>query len=317
MLELRWNPILREWTAVATDRQDRPQMPVEGCPFCPGSGRVPDSYETHLYANDFPTLRPDAGPPAPPTGPPELYRSAPSVGACEVVLYHPDHTALLEGLPLSHIEKVVALWKRRFIELAADRRLQYIYIFENRGEVIGVTMPHPHGQIYAFPFIPPRIERELESARAHQGKTRRCLWCDLLAEERRDGRRIVAENDCFTAGIPYFARWPYEVHLASRRHIQTIAQFNADEERALAEILQRLLLQYDKLFGFPLPLMMVMHQAPVQGDFPEWHFHIEFYPPHRSATKLKYPAGCETGAGMFINDTSPEEKARELRQASS
>ncbi len=319
MLELRWNPVLREWVAVATHRQDRPQMPAGWCPFCPGSGRVPDTYDVHLYPNDFPTFALDAPAHAPAPGPRPpvpgsgLFEPAASVGVCEVVLYHPDHNTLLERLPVEHIGKLVALWKRRFLELARDPRLRYIFIFENRGEVIGVTMPHPHGQIYAFPFLPPRIERELESARAHRAETGRCLWCDLLEAERRDGRRLVAENGSFTAVVPYYARWPYEVHLYTRRHLGTLAEFSAAEEQDLAAILKRLLLKYDNLFGFPLPLMMVMHQAPVNGDYPEWHFHVEFYPPHRNREKLKYLAGCESGTGTFINDTAPEEKAAELR----
>jgi UDPglucose--hexose-1-phosphate uridylyltransferase len=313
MRELRWNPLLREWVAVATERQDRPQMPADWCPFCPGSGRVPDNYDVHIYPNDFPAFHPQAEAPEP--SPDALYRSAVSTGACDVVLYHPDHHARLEELPLEHIEKVVALWRRRFTELAADPRIRYVFIFENRGEVIGVTMPHPHGQIYAYPFLPPRIERELESARAHRAANGRCLWCDLLAAEIRDGRRLVAENASWVAGIPYFARWPYEVHLTARRHLGALPELTATEERDLAAILKRLLLKYDALFGFPLPLMMVLHQAPVNGEYPEWHFHFEFYPPHRSATKLKYLAGVESGAGVFLNDNSPEEKAAELRAA--
>ena len=159
----------------------------------------------------------------------------------------------------------------------------------------------------------------MESARGHRAATGHCLWWNLLEEECRDGRRLVAENAGFSAVVPYYARWPYEVHVYARRHLGTLAQFSRDEEQELAAILQRLLLKYDNLFGFPLPLMMVMHQAPVNdpagAQYPEWHFHVEFYPPHRSREKLKYLASVETGSGMFINDTAAEEKAAELREA--
>ena len=223
-----------------------------------------------------------------------------------------SRTAVVE-----HIRKVIALWKKRFVELRGDPRIRYVYIFENRGEVIGVTMPHPHGQIYSFPYVPPRVERELESVRQHHAETGRCLFCDILAEERRDGRRIVEENEHFTAFVPFFARWPYEVHVLARAHLETIDQLSDPQEQSLAELLKHLLLRYDHLFGFPLPLMMVIHQSPVNGNSDEkLHFHFEFYPPHRSAKKLKYLAGVEQGAGTFLNDTSAEEKAAELRASS-
>jgi len=350
MQELRWNPVLREWVGSATHRQDQPQLPRNWCPFCPGSGRVPDTYDVHLYANDFPAFALDAEEPAAEGG---LYAKRSAVGACDVVLYHPDHNTVLERLPAEHIRKVIGLWKRRFAEMRGDPRIRYVFIFENRGEVIGVTMPHPHGQIYSFPYIPPRLERELESARLHREATGRCLFCDILAEERGEAsaaegtrlgsgaplargtrlgsgaplargtrlgsgaRRIVEENERFTAFIPFFARWPYEVHIYSRRHLRTIEEFSAAEEDCLAVMLKRVLLRYDHLFNFAMPFIMVLHQSPVNGSSGEdLHFHIEFYPPYRSATKLKYLAGVESGAGTFLNDTAAEEKAAELRAAS-
>jgi UDPglucose--hexose-1-phosphate uridylyltransferase len=174
-------------------------------------------------------------------------------------------------------------------------------------------MPHPHGQIYAFPFIPPRLKREIESARAHQRAKRRCLFCDILKKERGEGRRIVAENEAFTAFVPFYARWPYEVHIFCRRHLVALDAFRPSEERALAEILKWVTLKYDNLFQMSFPYMMVLHQAPTKGDFPYFHFHIEFYPPHRSKEKLKYLASVETSAGTFLNDSLAEEKAAELR----
>ena len=311
MTELRWNPTVREWVSTASHRQDRPQMPEDWCPFCPGSGRVPDHYDCYIYPNDFAAF--SIPPPEPAIQGDDFYRVAPSRGKCDVVLYSPDHNTSLPQLSLDHLVKLVQLWRKRFSQLKAMPGIRYVLIFENKGAVIGVTMPHPHGQIYSFPFVPPRLQREMAAARAHYRAKHRCLFCDILKKERRDGRRIVAENETFTAFIPFYARWPYEVHIFSRRHLGTLEQFRASEERGLAEILKWVTLKYDNLYQFSFPYMMLLHQAPTKGIFPYFHFHIEFYPPHRSKEKLKYLAGVETGAGTFLNDSLAEEKAAELR----
>ena len=311
MTELRWNPTVREWVSTASDRQRRPQLPREWCPFCPGSGRVPDRYDVHIYSNDFPAFSMPAAKPA--IQGDDFYKVRPSHGKCDVVLYHPDHQTSLAQLSVGHIIKVVRLWRRRFLELKATPDIRYVQILENKGEVIGVTMPHPHGQIYSLPFIPPRLEKELSAARAHYRGHGHCLYCDILEKERRDGRRIIAENRAFTAFIPFYARWPFEVHIFSRRHLGTVESFRPWEERALAEILKWVTLKYDNLYQMSFPYMMLLHQAPTRGNYPYFHFHIEFYPPHRSKDKLKYLASIETGTGTFLNDSLAEEKAAELR----
>jgi UDPglucose--hexose-1-phosphate uridylyltransferase len=286
-------------------------MPRDWCPFCPGSGRVPDKYDVHIYPNDFPAF----SIPAPRTAVKgdDFYKVRPSHGKCDVVLYHPDHQTSLAELPVNHILKVVRLWRKRFLELKATPGIRYVQIFENKGEVIGVTMPHPHGQIYSFPFIPPRLEKELSAARAYQHRHGHCLYCDILKKERRSARCIIAENSAFTAFIPFYARWPFEVHIFSRRHLETLEAFRPSEERSLAEILKWVTLKYDNLYQMSFPYMMLMHQAPTHGKYPYFHFHIEFYPPHRSKDKLKYLASIETGTGTFLNDSLAEEKAAELR----
>lgn len=311
MTELRWNPTVREWVSTASHRQHRPQMPADWCPFCPGSGRVPDHYDVYIYPNDFPAFSIPAAEPA--IAGDDFYRVERSHGKCDVVLYHPDHHTSLPQLPLRHIVKLVKLWRRRFVELKQTPGIRYVLIFENKGAVIGVTMPHPHGQIYAFPFIPPRLQREVETARAHYRARRRCIFCEILRKERRDRRRVVCENASFTAFIPFFARWPYEVHIYSRRHLGALDEFRPAEEKGLAEILKWVTLKYDNLFHFSFPYMMLLHQAPTRGRFAYFHFHIEFYPPHRSKDKLKYLASVETGGGSFLNDSLAEEKASELR----
>lgn len=311
MTELRWNPTVREWVSTASHRQGRPQMPADWCPFCPGSGRVPDDYDVYIYPNDFPAFSIPAAEPS--VAGDDFYRVARAHGTCDVVLYHPDHSTSLPHLPVTHLTCVVRLWRRRFEELKRTPGIRYVLIFENKGEVIGVTMPHPHGQMYGFPFVPPRLEKELAVARRYKRSKRRCLYCDILRKERRARLRVVAENGSFTAFIPFYARWPYEVHIVARRHVESLDRFRPSEERALAEMLKWVTLKYDNLFGFSFPYMMLLHQAPVKGKFPYYHFHIEFYPPHRSKTKLKYLASVETGSGAFLNDSLAEEKAAELR----
>ncbi len=310
MTELRWNPTAREWVSTASHRQERPQLPTEWCPFCPGSGRVPDRYDVHIYPNDFPAF--SIPPPEPAIEGDAFYRVARSHGRADVVLYHPDHNTSLPELSLSHLLLLVRLWRKRFVELKNTPGIRYVLIFENKGAVIGVTMPHPHGQIYALPFIPPRLEKELAAARSYRRAHRRCVFCEVLRRERRGGRRIVAENAGFTAFVPFFARWPYEVHVYPRRHFGSLDEFRPQDETAFAEILKWVTMKYDNLYGFSFPYMMLIHQAPTAGRFPYFHFHVEFYPPHRSRDKLKYLASVETGAGTFLNDSLAEEKAKEL-----
>jgi UDPglucose--hexose-1-phosphate uridylyltransferase len=321
MSELRWNPLLEEWLVTATHRQERTFLPPPGyCPLCPTAPggfatEVPaPTYDIVVFENKFSTFSRHAGPPAIEGS--ELYPARPAQGVCEVVLYSPRHNSTLTDEPVEQIYKLVRVWTDRFAELGARPEIEYVFIFENKGEVIGVTIPHPHGQIYAFPYVPPRIARELESSEKHYRRTQRCLICDIRADEVHDGRRLVCRNEAFTAVVPYFARYPYEVHIYSNRHLQALTDMDAGEQRALASLLKTVLLKYDHLFGFSFPYMMVLHQRPTDGgSYDHYHFHIEFYPPLRTAHKLKYLAGCESGAGTFINDTLPEEKAAKLRAA--
>ncbi|HHV61204.1 MAG TPA: galactose-1-phosphate uridylyltransferase [Firmicutes bacterium] len=321
MSELRWNPILEEWVVTATHRQERTyKPPADFCPLCPTRDpalptEVPaSSYDIVVFENKFPSFKPD--PPVPAVEPTSLYKVAPAQGVCEVVLYTPEHSTTLTEQSTEKITNLVEVWTDRYRELGSLEYVKYVMIFENKGDVIGVTLHHPHGQIYAFPFIPPRPAKELESSARHMKETGRCLFCDVIEEELKDGRRLVDENEDFVAFIPFFARYPYEVHIFPRRHRTSLLEFEGPERRSFAVMLKTIMGAYDNLFGFSLPYMMIMHQAPTDGgDYAHYHFHVEFYPPHRTATKLKYLAGCESGAGTFINDTLPEEKAEELRRS--
>jgi len=311
MSELRFDPVTGEWVATATHRMDRPQMPSNWCPFCPGSGRVPDNYDVHIYPNDFPTFA--TPPPEPDIKGDELHKVRKSFGFCDVVLYHPDHKTHLMELEIEHIIKLVKLWQKRFLELMAYPKVKYVFIFENNGEEIGVTMPHPHGQIYSFPFVPPIPAAEIANSRKYFKKAGRCIFCDLLKEDEKSKTYRVLDSKTFAVFVPYAAKWPYEVHMIPKRHVTNIAELTQKETAGFASILRRVLRTYHAFYGFRFPYMMAMHQAPKGLEKePFYHFHVEFYPVHRSRTKLKFRAGCETGAGLFINDSQPEEKAREL-----
>jgi UDPglucose--hexose-1-phosphate uridylyltransferase len=274
MSELRWHPLLEQWVVVTAHRQGRPQMPENWCPFC----NLPP-YDVYLYPNDFPAFE----------------------GGCDVVLYSPEHTKLPSELPVEQWEKVIALWTRRTAELQADQRVKHIMIFENAGEAVGVTMPHPHGQIYAFPFVPPRIEKELASV----AKSEECLYCLIRAKERENDARMILKGAYFDVFAPYFSRFPYESCIYAQRHIASLVEFTSAELADFAIVLSKMRKKYDALFGFPMPLMMVLHQ--------NVHFYVEFLPLQRSATKLKYLAAVESAAWTFLEDVTPEDAAAQLR----
>jgi len=315
MAELRWNPLLNDWVMIASHRQERPQMPKDWCPFCPGSGKVPDNYDVLAYDNDFPALM--LNPPEPDDVATEFYRVAPAYGKCEVILYSSDHYASLPRLPLSHIRKLVDLWCNRFIELSKYEKIKYIFIFENRGEVVGVTIPHPHGQIYGYSYIPLKIQRELESCKRYYEEKNECLICRMNQEEISFKKRMVIENDHFLTYLPFFTEYPYGVFIVSKAHKSKITDFTDEEKNSLAEILRDTVGTLDSLFDYEFPYMLCMHQSPVNSESCDtfYHFHIEFYPPMRSRDKQKFNASSETGAWAPCNTTAPEEKAEELRSA--
>jgi UDPglucose--hexose-1-phosphate uridylyltransferase len=312
MSELRWDRLRREWTVTATYRMDRPQMPDGWCPFCPGSGRVPNDYDVYLYRNDFPSF--DSPPPPMSVVPVNAFPARESWGACDVVLYHPDHNRDLVDLDLDHLVKIALLWRDRYLELFQNKRVKYVLIFDNHGEETGVTIPHPHGQIYAFSLLPPVPGVEMRSAWAYKRRVGRCLHCDLLADEVQDGRRVLFDEGQWLAFVPFAARWPYEVHLYPRRCAGHLGELSLEELRAMVAAMKRLLMTYQNYYGRPFPYMTLFHQAPVTGRTERGtHLHVEFCPIRRSRDKLKYRASCETGAGLFINDSHPEDKAAELR----
>lgn len=285
---------------VAPWRQERTYHPAaEHCPLCPtrlGQAeteiREPDYYIA-VFENRYPSY----------TG---------EQGRCEVVCYTPVHDSSLGAQSVERIQDLIEVWRDRFVDLGRLPNVRYVYIFENRGEVIGVTLSHPHGQIYAYPFVPPVIQRELRAEAGHMRKTGRCLYCDVL-EGEKGGERTVLRDEHWIAFVPAFARWPYEVHLAPLRHRGALTDLDAEDDESFARTLKGVLEKYDRLFDGPLPYVMAMHQRPPGRGGRHHHFHVEFYPPNRSRDKLKYLAGSELGAGAFILDAKAEDTAAELR----
>ncbi len=302
MSELRWHPLLEEWVTVAPWRQARTYNPAEAdCPLCPTRPGGPETeiplpgYHIAVFENRFPAYTGDQG-------------------RCEVVCYTSEHDSSLAGQPVEHVRDLVEVWRDRFAELSRLPGVRYVFIFENRGAEIGVTLSHPHGQIYAYPFVPPVAERQLAASARHHRTTGRCLYCDVLAEER-EGPGRVAGDGLWVAFVPRFARWPFEVHLAPLEHRGDITELTEAEADSMAAVLKTILERYDALFGKPLPYVMAMHQRPRGRGHRHFHFHVEIYPPNRSEDKLKYMAGSELGMGAFILDARPEDSAGRLRDA--
>jgi UDPglucose--hexose-1-phosphate uridylyltransferase len=299
-LERRFDELRGENVIFAAGRQGRVHLPdPASCPLCParpdgGHGEIPvQSFEIAVFENRFPAFAPGA-----------------IGGACEVVVYTDAHEGCFATLPPARAEDLMWVWRDRYAELGARAEVLYVMPFENRGVEVGVTLHHPHGQIYAFPFLPPVATAEREADERRGG----CTPCALLAAELTDGRRVVHSSDATVAFVPYAARWPYEVHVVMRGHRPSLLDCSAGELRDLATALQAVTRGYDALFDRPFPYMLCAHQAPTDGRG-DGHLHVEFYPPLRSADRFKHLAGCEQGAGVFLNDTLPEHTAAELRDA--
>ncbi|MFO7178314.1 MAG: galactose-1-phosphate uridylyltransferase [Pseudomonadota bacterium] len=328
--EERYHPLREEWVIVAAHRQHRPwsgntvSQRSEGvpsyapdCHLCPGNVRVsgirnPPYSGIFTFDNDHPCVGPDA--PARPVPAPAFYRSRPAHGLARVVCYSPRHDLSLASLPLDAIVALLVEWQRQYVELGKRPEVAHVLVFENRGEVVGVSNPHPHCQIYATNFVFRTIEIEAEVSRRHFAETGRVLFQDVIAAEREDGRRILYENDAALAFVPYFARFAYETFVTPKRTVPSLAELEHAELVDFARALKNTLVRFDGLWNLPFPYVMVLHQAPTDGhEHPGFHFHVEFHPPLRRPNLIKYLAGPELGGGCFLSDTSPEEKAAELR----
>jgi UDPglucose--hexose-1-phosphate uridylyltransferase len=328
--EERWHPLREEWVIVAAHRQNRPwsgetvehdgeRLPQydPNCYLCPGNTRVsgarnPLYSTTFIFDNDHPCVGLDA--PALCDGKGGVFRGRAATGIARVVCYSPRHDMSLAELGRSEIENLLAIWQDQYLDLGNRPEIAHVLIFENKGEVVGVSNPHPHCQIYATNFVFKTIEIEAAAGERHLADTGRELFRDIIAAERQDGRRILYEGESSIAFIPYFARYAYEVYVAPVRTHPSLASLSSAELSDLSETLRRVLIKYDNLWRMPFPYVMALHQAPTDGTSNRgFHFHIEFHPPLRSPRLLKYLAGPEIGGGNFLSDTSPEEKAAELR----
>ena len=328
----RWNPLRQDWVLVSPHRTQRPWLGEVGqkaapsavaydpkCYLCPGNTRaggvVNPAYESVFsFVNDYAALLPDAAPGM--DEPPSLLlRSAPARGLCKVLCYHPDHSLTLARMTREEIRAVVDAWTAEYNDLAARRWIEYVQIFENRGAMMGASNPHPHCQIWSTGFVPDEPARETAAQREYLDKNGCCLLCDYLGAELAAGERIVFEDESFVALVPWWAVWPFEVLILSKRHAGTLPEFGDAERNSLAGALKRITTRYDTLFETSFPYTMGFHQAPVgpSGSHSEWHFHAHFYPPLlRSATVKKFMVGFEM-LGMPQRDITAESAAERLR----
>lgn len=310
---MRWHPLRREWVIFAGHRQNRTFLPPKD--FSPlAVSKNPDfptempegNYEIAVFENLFPSMN-ETTTDAPSLG----VATAPAKGICEVVVFTQDPDTSLGELPLERVELVLKVWADRTVELAKHEDIQYVMPFENRGVEMGVTLHHPHGQIYAYSFLPPVQERVLESMKAHaSGK----LLEELIADEIKDKQRVIVETENVIAFIPVFARYPYETWIAPKKSFQHLHEMDPKTMKEMALVLKTLLLKFDHLWEKTFPYLMTLFQAPVDGnDYPYSHLYLQLTPPYRTKDRLKYLAGTELGAGIFVNDSVPEEKAKELK----
>jgi UDPglucose--hexose-1-phosphate uridylyltransferase len=299
--ELRYDELQGEEVLVAAHRQNRTYQPAPGeCPLCPSHGdhlsEIPASdYHVVSFENRFPSLGGPAG------------------GRCEVLCFTSDHSGSFATLPPERLATVGRAWADRTADLGGRPDVEYVFVFENRGAAIGATLPHPHGQVYGFPYIPPAPRRMLAAAERFREEHGRCLMCDVVAREA-GGPRVVAETDGFLAYVPEAARWPYEVYVAPRSCVPDLAALDAAPRDELMGLYADVLRRFEALYEQPTPYMACWYQAPARTSRDLAHLCARIYTPQRTADKLKFLATSETGAGAYINDVLPETAAARLRE---
>ena len=330
--EQRWHPLRREWVVVSSHRNERPWQGERvaspdaaralpryepDCYLCPGngrsSGRRNERYDgVFVFENDHPCVGPEA--PTALAAPPGIYRNGPAAGCARVVCFTPRHDLTLAQLAETEVLSLLGVLQAQYHELGARDEVRHVLVFENKGDVVGVSNPHPHCQIYATNFVFKTIELEAEAQAAHLAERGRPLFQDILATEESDGRRLLVRRDQAVSFIPYFARYPYETFVVPRATRASLADLTPAELADFAAVLRETLIRLDNLWRMPFPYVLVLHQAPTDGaPYPGFHFHIQIHPPLRKPGLLKYLAGPEIGGGNFLNDTAPEEKAADLQ----
>ncbi|GGS99959.1 galactose-1-phosphate uridylyltransferase [Nonomuraea spiralis] len=311
--ELRYDPLTEEWIAIAGHRQTRTFLPpTDECPLCPSSdtraSEIPSyDYDVVVFENRFPSFSGNFGTYGDVGG---LSEVRPGMGRCEVVCFTSEHSSSFSRLSNAQVALVMEAWADRTAELSGIEGVEQVFPFENRGEEIGITLAHPHGQIYAYPYVTPRTKLQLGAASRYTGGN---LFADVLAAERSAGTRVVASNELWTAFVPAAARWPFEVHVYPHRQVPDLAALSEEERAAFAPLYTSVLRALDALFGVAMPYISAWHQAPVRYGRDLAYLHLELFSIRRAPGKLKFLAGSESAMGAFVNDVLPEEAARMLR----
>jgi len=327
----RYNPLIGEWVLVSPHRSKRPwqgqkekehnqSLPSHDpeCYLCPGNTRSggiqnPDYEDCYVFDNDFAALLTEAH--ETPEAESPFFKLQPERGINRVVCFSPRHDLTLPELELTALEKVIETWTREYLELGGLDYINYVQIFENKGAVMGCSNPHPHGQIWAQSSLPTQIEKTHRNLKTYYSEHGTDMLSDYLQAESNSKERWVCENDDFAAIVPFWAIWPFETLLISKRHFSHLGEINSNERTNLAAIIKELTTKYDNLFETSFPYSAGIHQAPTDGEeHPEWHFHMHFYPPLlRSATVKKFMVGYEM-LGEAQRDITPEKSAAMLRE---
>ena len=315
---MRRDPLLDEWVSIAAHRQDRTFLPAaDQCPLCPSRDghqtEIPSNdYDVVVFENRFPSFWGDTRDGL------ATADESPAGGRCEVVCFTPEHDASFRDLTIDRAELGVAAWIDRPRALSLLESVRQVFIFENRGEAIGVTMRHPHGQIYAYPFVTPRSRQQLATAAKYKQSHGENLYDAVVAAELAEGTRVILESTHWVAFVPFAARWPIEVHLYPRRRVPDFAALKPDEVADLAKVYLDLLIRADDFYGTPLPYIAAWHQAPVRAEDgrADGALLLELFSVQRTADKLKFLAGSESAMGAFVNDRDPEGVALRFRELS-
>ncbi len=321
---MRFDVLTGEWVTIAAHRMSRTHLPpADECPLCPtGRGSEPSeipaaSYDVVVFENRFPSFAPaQMAVPGEVDGDP-LWPQRPATGRCEVVCFTSEHATAFSALPVSRVRTVIEAWADRTAELSAQPGVEQVFPFENRGTEIGVTLEHPHGQIYAYPHLTPRTAQLLARSGAHRQRTGRDLLGDVLDAESKAGQRIVIDGEHWTAFVPAAARWPVEAHLVPHRAVPDLAALTGDERDELAVVYRDLLGRLERFHGpggERPPYIAAWHQAPVHTGRDLTRLHLQLFSVRRAPGKLKYLAGSESGMGAWVNDAAPERIAGRLRE---
>ncbi len=317
--EMRLDPLNNEWVVVAAHRQGRVFLPPKElnplAPSRPGFlTEIPESdYEVVVFDNRSPSLRPPQGEFVAPDAPDFSAPAIPAAGKCEVVCYTSNYDASFKDLSHKQIRTVLEAWRDRTRELSELTYIQHIAPFENRGEEVGVTLNHPHGQIYAYSYLPPKTARMLEVAKAHLSKTGRVLLDDIVAREIKEESRVICKNEDWVAYVPYASRYPFEIHIAPLISVADLVELNDEQCNSFAPIAKEALQRLDGVFGVNMPYIASWHQAPVRQGRDALRLHWQIQSIRRAPGKLKYLAGSESAFGAFMMDLKPEQSAAQLR----